>query len=67
MQLKKTDQAAQELGVTHDNLRAYINRHPQLKPRTALHKNLYLWTDLEIAAVREARRAGAHRARRRKS
>lgn len=63
MQLKKTDQAAQELGVTRDNLRVYINRHPELKPRTALHASLYLWTDLEIQAVREARRA----MRRRKS
>lgn len=63
MQLKTTEQSARELGITHDNLRVYINRHPDLKPRTALHTRLYLWTDPEIAAVREARRA----MRRRKS
>ena len=55
MQLKTTDQAAQELGITHENLSIYINRHPELKPASSLHTNLYLWTDAEIQAVREAR------------
>lgn len=55
MQLKTTDQAAQELGIKHETLSVYINRHPELKPAQSLHANLYLWTDAEIQAVREAR------------
>ena len=55
MQLKTTEQAAQLLGIKHETLSIYLSRHPELKPADSLHANLYLWTDAEIEAVREAR------------
>lgn len=58
MQLKTTDQAAQELGITQDNLKIYIWRHPELRPASSTPKeNMLLWTDEEIQAVKEARTA----------
>ena len=56
MQLKTTDQAAQALGITQDNLKMYIWRHPELRPKQADPKvSMLYWTDEEIEAVRQAR------------
>jgi hypothetical protein len=56
MQLKTTDQAAQALGITQDNLKVYIWRHPELRPAHADPKvSMLFWTDEEIEAVRQAR------------
>lgn len=63
MQFKTTAQAAAELGTTRINLNVYLFRHPDLKPKPKINHDDLFWTDDEIAAVREARRA----MRRRKS
>jgi len=56
MELKTTDQAATELGLSRPVLIVYISRHPHLRPATQLHKaGLFLWTDDEIEAIREAK------------
>jgi hypothetical protein len=55
MLLKTTRQAAEELGISHTNLRVYINRHPELAPAKSMHENMNVWTDEEIEAVRQAR------------
>ena len=56
MNNKTTEQAAIELGVSRPALIAFISRHPHLRPSTQLHKAaLFLWTDEEIEAVREAK------------
>jgi len=56
MNNKTTEQAAIELGLSRPSLIAFISRRPHLRPATQLHKaGLYLWTDEEIEAVREAK------------
>jgi|GEM_PF-5142769 len=56
MEVKTTEQAALELGMSRPVLIVYITRHPELRPCAQLHKaNLLMWTDEEIEAVRMAR------------
>jgi hypothetical protein len=56
MQRKKTtSEAAPLIGLEHQALINYLNRHPDLKPTERLPNGDYLWSADEIAQVIEYR------------
>jgi hypothetical protein len=53
MSKKTSAEVAHELGITHNRLLLFLTRHPAFRPAERVGKRrMYLWSELEIDAVR---------------
>ena len=53
MSKKNSTEVARELGITHSALLHLLVRQPDLRPAERIgNRNMFLWSDTEIEAVR---------------